>query len=399
MIVWRRVRRLVACLVVVAGCWEEQRVDGVFSESEWEYLQTFRLDRLAPITCSLGEARCDAIARFGQQLFFDPGYSGPLTVASDKGPVGAAGRIACVHCHDPATYFADGREDNAVSLGTAWTRRNVPSLVDLAYRKSFTWNDKYQKLEDVLELALTSPAALNVRDPGDSTLPMLSKEQRIVDHTLATYLPIYNSVFPPVAPGPQNYAPIYANLALAIATYEAKLVSGPSPFDRYLAGDTTAIDDAAKRGAKLFIGKALCSECHEGPLFADDKFHVTGVEQRGLHAPAVDQGRYEKTGNPDDDGRFRTPTLRHIAKTAPYMHAGQHETLAEVIDFYRWGGDAGGFSGKKDPRMVPLDITDDDASDLEAFLLTLTGTPVDRMWTWNPVLVPVDRTTTPGIRP
>jgi len=384
MIGWRRVRRLVACLVMVAGCWNEQRIDDAFSESEWEYLQTFRLDRLAPITCTLGDARCEGVARFGQQLFFDPRYAGPLKLASDAGQVGETGKIACAHCHDPLGYFADGRDDNALSLGTAWTRRNVPSLVDLAPRKSFTWNGRYERLEDVLELALTSPAALNVTESLDGTT--LPREQRIVEHVLATYVPIYNAVFPAITPGTKNYAPIYANIALAIGTYEAKLVSGPSPFDRYLAGDLTAIDDDAKRGAKLFIGKALCSECHDGPLFADDKFHVTGVEQRGEHAPVIDQGRYETTSHPDDDGRFRTPTLRHVAKTAPYMHTGQLETLAQVIEFYRWGGDPGGFAGTKDPRMVPLELTDDDVRDLEAFLLTLTGTPVDATWTTKPEL-------------
>lgn len=381
MLAWRRVRRPVVCLVVVAGCWTEQRVDDTFTEAEWDYLQTFRLDRLAPITCA--DARCEAIAGFGQQLFFDRRYAGPIRVASELGAAGETGKIACALCHDPTHGFSDGRADNAVSLGTAWTGRNVPALVDLAYREAFTWGGKYTTIDAVLELAITSKAAMNVTEnPLGAELP---KEQRLAALVTTTYAAIYEPLFGRADPGIDDAA-VYANAALAIATYERQLVSGPSPFDRYLAGDPDAIDAAAKRGARLFIGKALCSECHAGPLFTDDRFHVTGVAQRGAHAPAIDRGRFEVTGDPRDDGRFRTPTLRHVARTAPYMHAGQLATLADVIELYRWGGDPGGFAGTKDPRLVPLELVDDDVRDLEAFLLTLTGAPVDARWTTPPVL-------------
>lgn len=353
MIVWARVRWVVVCLVGLAGCWDEQRVDGVFSEDEWTYLQTFRLDQLEPITCR--DAKCEAIAEFGKVLFFDPSYSGAIRVASVAGAVGETGKIACTHCHDPAGYFAD---KHASSLGTDWTGRNVPGLVDLGYRKAFSWIGAFDRIGEVTKLALDSKAAMN------STAARLA-EVVTIDHLAA-----YMNVFP-------EGGDAFINAKHALGVYESQLVSGPSAFDRYLAGDSTAIDAAAKRGAKLFIGKALCSECHDGPLFATDRFFVTGVEQRGEHALAVDAGR-------DGLGRFRTPSLRHIAKTAPYMHAGQLETLTDVIEFYRWGGDPGGFVGTKDARIVPLDIDDDDVSDLEAFLLTLTGTPPDARWTVKP---------------
>ena len=360
MIVWRRVRALVVCLVGLSGCWSEQRVDDLFTEGEWDYLQTFRLDRLDPITC-VGGAPCEAIARFGKQLFFDKRLSGPLGISSDLGQAGDVGKVACTTCHSPTGYFVDTRDDNAQSLGTKWTGRNVPGLVDLAYRTQYTWAGEYQAVEDVLELALRSKAAMN------STHDLVAQVVR--DY----YQPTYDALFP-------SDARHYENAKLAIGVYEEQLVSGPAPFDRYLDGDVTAIDIAAKRGAQLFIGKALCSECHGGPLFTDDQFHVTGVEQRGLHALPVDEGRATITMIEADRGRFRTPTLRHVAKTAPYMHAGQLETLTEVIDFYRWGGHPGGFVGVKDPRLVPLEIDDADAHDLEAFLMTLTGAPVDATW-------------------
>jgi cytochrome c peroxidase len=359
MIVWRRVRALVVCLVV-AGCGEEQRIDDVFTRAEWEYLQTFGIDRLAPI-----DAGDEARARLGQQLFFDPRYSGPIRVASDAGAVGETGKISCDRCHDPQHYFSD---PSPRSLGADLTKRNVPGLVDLAYRRAFIWDGKFASLEDVLELALESEAAMNATFDG------------LRDHVLSTYAETYGALFP----GMTTLDEVKANVKRALAAYERRLQSGPAPFDRYLAGDPAAIDDAAKRGAQLFIGKALCSECHDGPLFADDEFHVTGVEQGGDQAP--DRGRYKVTNDLADDGKFRTPTLRHIARTAPYMHAGQHATLPEVLEFYRWGGDATGFAGTKDPRMLPLELTDDDLRDLEAFLHTLTGVAVDPTWTTRPVL-------------
>jgi cytochrome c peroxidase len=355
MLVWGRVRWQVVCLVLITGCWAEQRVDDTFTEDEWTYLQTFRLDHLEPITCR--DPECEAIARFGQRLFFDPRYSGPLETPENPN----AGKVACTTCHNPTGYFVDTRDANAQSLGVAWTGRNVPGLVDLGYRKAFTWIGEYDVIDDVLLLALRSKAAMS------------STSDRVVEIVRTHHAAEYDAVFRDMAIPERTFE----NTKHAIGVYQQQLVSGPSPFDRYLAGELTAIDPAAKRGAQLFIGKALCSECHDGPLFADTKFHVTGVEQRGEHAPTIDAGR-------DALGRFRTPTLRHVAKTAPYMHAGQHETLAEVIEFYRWGGDPGGFVGTKDVRMVPLDLDDDDVRDLESFLLTLTGEPVAARWTVAP---------------
>ena len=353
MLVWCRVRWVVVCLVSLTGCWDEQRVDGVFSEDEWSYLQTFSIDRLPKITCS--DARCERTAELGKMLFTDPSTSGAIIVASDAGAVGEVGKIACTRCHNPAGYFADKTPS---SIGTGWTGRNVPGLVDLGYRTAYSWTGAYNRIGDVTDLALASKAAMN------------SDAARLVDVATKNYQAFYDQAFP----GGGN---AYDNAKYALGLYETQLVSGPSPFDRYLAGDFGAIDDAAKRGAKLFIGKALCSECHDGPLFATDNYFVTGVEQRGDRAAMPELGR-------DMTGRFRTPTLRHVAKTAPYMHAGQLETLAQVIELYRWGGDPGGFVGTKDERITPLDIDDDDVRDLEAFLLTLTGTPPDARWTVKP---------------
>jgi cytochrome c peroxidase len=112
----------------------------------------------------------------------------------------------------------------------------------------------------------------------------------------------------------------------------------------------------------------MCIECHRGPLFTDYRFHVTGVEQRGENAPSIDPGPW-----PFGTGTFYTAPLRQISETGPYMHDGSLQTLADVIWFYRQGGAATGYVGEKDPLMQPLDITDDEARDLEAFLCALKG--------------------------
>jgi cytochrome c peroxidase len=271
------VRALVVCLVVGSGCWTEQRVDDVFTEGEWDYLQTFRLDRLAPITCT--EPRCATIARFGQDLFFDSRLS--CMEKGDPGVCKVPAQVACAHCHNPSGFFADldpakPQELHPQSFGVDWTKRNVPGLVDLGYRAQFTWSGDYQQMEAVLELALHSPAAMN------------STPEIVANVVNTNYSQEYATLF-------RDDPRVYENAKLAIGVYEQQLTSGPSPFDQYLDGDTTAIDSAAKRGAQLFIGKALCSECHSGPLFTDDQFHVTGIEQRGEHAPAVDDGRFNST--------------------------------------------------------------------------------------------------------
>lgn len=337
MIVWRRVRALVVCLVGLAGCsWQEQRIDDLFSDAEWDFLQTFSIERLErPIDSGLSD--------IGHALFFDPGISGPLVVTSDLGMKDEPGKVACARCHIPDRFFAD---KEALSLGTNRTGRNAPGLVDLAYRTTFTWAGEFSTIDDVLDLALRSAAAMN-----DKT------HAYFIAHVRAQYVPRYPDRFPD-----RTDAGIYATGKRALGDYQRLLLSGPSPFDAYLAGDVDAIDAAAKRGAKLFIGKALCSECHDGPLFTDDRFHNTGVMQN-----ATDMGHA--------NGAFRTPTLRHVAKTGPYMHAGQLATLTDVIELYRWGGDPAGFPGVKDPRIQPLELTDADVDDLEAFLLTLTGAP------------------------
>ena len=196
---------------------------------------------------------------------------------------------------------------------------------------------------------------------------------------------------------------MFTNYGKVLEAYDRTLVSRNSSFDRYVAGrNTQAISDAAKRGLKLFVGDAGCIGCHKTPLFSDSQFHDIGVPQAGDHIPSEDLGRYtgvmkilvdplSSAGAYSDaaaesklvglaldagtKGKFRTKHLRQIAGTAPYMHTGGFATLWDVVDFYDHGGGQSAYT--KDPRIVDFGLSAQDEDDLVAFLMTLTGDPID----------------------
>jgi cytochrome c peroxidase len=194
---------------------------------------------------------------------------------------------------------------------------------------------------------------------------------------------------------------VFANLGKALAAYERRLIStgfAPSAFDQMLAGDDEAMTPAAIRGASLFIGKAACDECHRGAAFADQLFHNIGVPQEGERAFATDVGRYDAiarvknsifnragafsdapddahlrnlTERPRDLGAFKTPTLRNVAKTGPYMHDGVYGTLGEVVTHYNVGGSTGAYAGTREVTISPLLLDSDEVDDLVEFLRAL----------------------------
>jgi cytochrome c peroxidase len=209
----------------------------------------------------------------------------------------------------------------------------------------------------------------------------------------------------------QHINEIMANVGKAIEAYERKLVSSNSAFEQYVKGNDSALSLSAKRGLKLFIGKAACNECHRGPIMSDNKFHNLGVPQAvGANVPRTDHGRFQDLpimlANPfnsskdfSDDpeagrrrigmlaqnesmrGQFKTPTLHNISDTAPYFHNGYAKSLEEVVRFYnRGGGEAGTFSGVKDPKMRPLNLTMAEEADLVEFLKHLMGAQVVEEW-------------------
>jgi cytochrome c peroxidase len=371
-----------------------------------------------------------AAARLGQRLFFEKNYAHALTIADPAlGEVGDRGKISCASCHDPAGYYTDTRsKPSSTSLGVVWTARNTPTLVNSAFYTWGSWGGK----DDTMWFQ-----AANVHE---NAAAFGSNRLEYAHLIYRKYRADYNALFPvpldpaldPAAPDaarfPANGRPkaspaapdgpwelmagadrdiinaILANTGKAIAAYERLLVSRNAPIDKYIAGDYGALSPGAKRGLRLFIGKAACIDCHSGPQMSDQKFHNTGLPQVGPTLPRIDQGRYDDLGrmlnntfnsigrysddvsfgmvklaglelNDDIKGLFRTPMLRQIDRTGPYMHSGGLATLEDVVRFYNLGGGTTGFTGHKSSAMVPLLLTDEERGDLVEFLRSLTGEP------------------------
>jgi cytochrome c peroxidase len=367
-------------------------------------------------------------AALGQMLFFDKSFSGALVVGDTGtngglGQVGQTGKISCASCHAAGSESLDDRRSKPgnVSLGANFMGRNSLGIINSSFYKWTNWGGRFDS-QWSLPLAVTE---------GGAT--MRSSRLEVAHMLFAKYRTEYNAIFPvpldaaldPNAADAARFPPsgkpkaaaadpdgpfelmaaadrvivnrIYANFGKAIAAYMRTLVSRNAPFDRYVAGDRTAISDAAKRGLHTFL--ANCTGCHIGPNFADDQFHALAVPQSGPNVPAIDNGRFTDvvpliaspfntngvfsdditTGLLDDlvqaeaqKGQFRTKSLRNIADSGPYMHAGQLATLADVVAFYNAGG--GTIEGiVKDPLMVPLGLDAAQQADLVAFLGTLTG--------------------------
>ena len=206
---------------------------------------------------------------------------------------------------------------------------------------------------------------------------------------------------------------IMSNVGKSTEAYERLLVSRDAPFDHFVEGDDSAISASARRGLKLFIGKAACVQCHSDGTFTDNKVHNTGIPQTGPNVPAQDDGHFVnadlmlkngyngKTQFSDDievgteklakitvdaanTGAFRTKSLRHVEHTGPYMHNGSMDTLEDVIEFYDQGGGDSGFVGEKDELLLPLNLEAGERADLVEFLKTLTGDPIPEELTGPP---------------
>jgi cytochrome c peroxidase len=283
----------------------------------------------------------------GNDLFFEPRLSSTDTVS-------------CSTCHRPETGFADGQR---FSVGVAGTplKRHTPHLYNLAWSRVFFWDGRASSLEEQALAPIRNAEEMGL--PGDTAAVKL----RAIPHYAATFHEVY----------PKSGVTM-ANIAKALAAFERTLVSKDSPVDRYAAGDTTALGEAAVRGRGLFFGRANCSTCHSGPNFTDGLFHNTGVMGEDVGRAAFDRvGEFQMRPYPFFQMRraFKTPGLRNVALTAPYQHDGSEATLEEVVSFYNKGGrDPQSYGKSLDIR--PLNLTDGDVKDIVAFLEGLTA-PVD----------------------
>ena len=273
----------------------------------------------------------------GKLLFFDPRLSKNNT-------------IACASCHNPRLAFTDGQP---VSTGIDRLQggRSAPTAINRVFSSMQFWDGRAPMLED----QSLGPFVNSVEHGFADHSELVEKIKSIKGYT-----PLFQKAF-----GTEISK---KTIGQAIASFERTLLSGNSAFDRHNSGtDQNALSESAKKGLAVFQGKGLCFTCHSGANFTDEKFHNLGVDWDTDH---VDLGRYVITKKPDDIGAFKTPTLREISRTAPYMHDGRFVTLRQVIDFY----DQGGIDNPhKDPLMQPLKLNEMEKKDLIEFLLSLNG--------------------------
>ena len=248
----------------------------------------------------------------GRRLFFDKRLSRDRT-------------LACASCHDPKLAFSDGRTV-ARGIGGAEGSRNAPALINRGYGRTFFWDGRAKSLEQ--------QALEPILNPKELALTTAELERRTKMEA--------------------------ADVAAALASFVRTIRSGDSRFDRYAAGQTSALSDLEKAGLAVFRGKGHCNTCHVGPNFTDEQLHNTGV--------AWKDGKLDDLGA--GEGNFKTPTLREVARTAPYMHDGSLATLEDVLEFYSQGGRP---NPGLDAEIRPRNFTPEEKRALAAFLRSLSG--------------------------
>ncbi len=279
--------------------------------------------------------------QLGHQLFFDPRLS-------------ASGRVSCATCHLPEAGLGDGLERAQGNSGKP-LRRNTPHLYNLAWNLVFFWDGRATSLEE--------QSLMPISDPEEMNLPL----PRMIE--ILGGVKLYRNRFEEIYGSGGLTAD---NVGRALAAFQRTLVSDNAPFDRFMAGNRAALSEEAVRGMRIFIGKGRCTKCHDGPNFTDQSFHNIGVG-------GDDPGRFEVVADESLRGAFKTPGLRNVALTAPYMHNGSIGTLEEVIRFYNRGGDRKDNLSK---LIVPLGLSEREIADLLAFLGALT----DPVWPARPAL-------------
>lgn len=299
----------------------------------------------------------------GKKLFFDRRLSGD-------------GTMSCATCHDPEQGYSDGLE-TSLNYPTTRNWRNSPTLFNVAFQKFLFHDGRTATLEDQALFPMMSAFEMN------QNLDFMEEEIRSVPEYVAEFTHVFG-----------DGDVTRERIAMAIAAFERTIVSRDAPLDRFLTGDRNALSEEAQKGYALFMGKGKCAECHFGVNLADDRFHALHVQENPEHLTdpriaatrrfvakvyhfeeyrtlAEDPGRFLITKEQKDWKAFRTPTIREIAKTGPYMHNGIFATLDEVIEFFNAGG------GQGNTVLKPLQLTPAEKIQLRVFLEEgLTGAPL-----------------------
>ena len=275
----------------------------------------------------------------GKQLYFD-------------GRLSKNNAISCAFCHNPGTGFADPRQ-TSIGVGGGVGGRQSPTVYNTGLNHVQFWDGRARSLEEQAIGPIHNP--VEMAETHEHVVAKLGK--------IKGYQQQFRAVF--------GTDVNLQGIAEAIAAYERTVLSTNSAFDKYVLGAQKAMDEAAVRGLALFKGKARCILCHNGPNFTDNQFHNLGVPQVG--PMKEDLGRFAVSRAEKDRGAFKTPTLRSITETAPYMHDGAFKTLEEAVEFMDQGG---GSNPNLSPLVKPLNLTAEEKSDLVAFLKALAGEPI-----------------------
>jgi cytochrome c peroxidase len=281
-------------------------------------------------------------AELGKLLYFDKRLS------SDQS-------VACASCHAPEKAFTDGAPVSTGILGQKGGR-SAPTVINRAYSTDQFWDGRAPSLEE--------QAKGPIANPLEMTSMKAQNEAHDACVACLRAIPGYRERFKK-AFGTEAFT--IDEVAKAIATFERTILSGNAPFDRYKAGDKSAMSREQVRGMDIFFNKSACDSCHLGFNFSDGSYVNIGI---GSDKPMPDPGRYNVTKREEDRGAFKTPTLREVEHTGPYMHDGSFKTLEEVVEHY----DKGGIKNPNlDQRLKPLNLTAQDKKDLVAFLKALSG--------------------------
>ena len=357
-----------AVLALSFGALQAATAQAASRDYAWDLPPGFPPPRV-PTTNPMSQAK----ALLGRYIFYDTRMS-------------VNGTQSCASCHRQELAFTDGR---ATAVGATGENhpRSAMSLVNVAYSSVLTWsNPNLRSLEEQAPVPMLSdhPVELGLQGRVNAFLKQLPAD------------PVYRALFPRAFPEAKDLFSL-ANIAKALATFERTIISARSPYDRYyFGGDSGAISESAQRGQALFFGQEVagCFHCHSGFNLSDAtvyqgshgapiEFHNTGLYNLpgALHYPWPNLGIYGQTKKPADAGKFKTPSLRNVALTAPYMHDGSVMTLEEVLDHYAAGGrtiPAGPYAGRghdnpyRDARLTGFTLTPQNVQDLLAFLRSLT---------------------------
>lgn len=275
-----------------------------------------------------------AKVELGKKLFFDPRLSG-------------SNDMSCATCHLPEKAYADGL---ALSPGAGGREleRNTPTCLNVGLLPALFWDGRAETLEEQALVPIQSDVEMN-QDLDDLEAELSA---------IPGYVREFQDVF--------GTKPDRRGIAKSLAAFQRTLVTRPAPLDRYLQGEKDALSADAKRGMELFQGEAGCIECHHGPLLSDGKYYRLGVSYR-------DEGRAKVTGKNQDKARFRTPSLRNVAETAPYMHDGSLATLRDVVTFYYRGIPVAGPGGITPDTSALTGQSFSEIDLLVAFLESLSG--------------------------